>query len=216
MKKAVEVETTGKALVTTLDETLKTKGELELKDQTHAKAIRKVADEIIKATVKTGRLYFDLCMYIRKNQISPKLVSFELSELGFNRVRISEINRVAQAADDVWNEFEAQTIGFRKTLEMTRGNVIQMLAEENSLTETDVKAQLAEQNANEEVLEKASPEEKAERRLSVGAHAMLLAAPLLDTRKRTFSIGNGYTVIISKDKTGKPIKKTLASAEKSA
>jgi len=75
---------------------------------------------IAKATIATGLLWLGLCKYIRSNAIPPKVVSRELGTLGFNKVRISEVNRVANAADEVWNEYEARGLGFRHALELVR------------------------------------------------------------------------------------------------
>jgi len=75
---------------------------------------------IAKATVATGLLWLNLCKFIRANAIAPKLVSEQLGSLGFNRVRVSEVNRVANAPDDVWSEYEAKAIGFRNALDLVR------------------------------------------------------------------------------------------------
>jgi len=75
---------------------------------------------IAKATIATGLLWLNLCKYIRTNSIPPKVVSGELVALGFAKTRISEVNRVANASDEVWSEYEARGLGFRHALELVR------------------------------------------------------------------------------------------------
>lgn len=75
---------------------------------------------VAKATIATGLLWLELCKYIRANALAPKVVSRELGALGFHKTRISEVNRVANAADEVWNEYEARGLGFRHALELVR------------------------------------------------------------------------------------------------
>lgn len=82
--------------------------------------LKERAVAVAKATIATGILWLELCKYIRANAIAPKVVSRELAALGFNKVRISEVNRVANAADEVWNEYEARGLGFRHALELVR------------------------------------------------------------------------------------------------
>jgi len=43
-----------------------------------------------------------------------------LKGLGFHKVRISEINKVANAPDDVFTHYQARAIGFNKALEFAR------------------------------------------------------------------------------------------------
>jgi len=38
----------------------------------------------------------------------------------FVKTRISEVNRVANAPDEIWNEYEARGLGFRHALELVR------------------------------------------------------------------------------------------------
>lgn len=82
--------------------------------------IRVMGLDIIKATGEVAGKYLTLCNYIRANKVAPKLVSFELTRLGFKRSRISELNRVSNAPEKLWHEYEAKIIGFDKALELTR------------------------------------------------------------------------------------------------
>jgi len=82
--------------------------------------IRETGEAIIKKSGEVAGLYLSLCLNIRKNAIAPAVVSRILKELGFNRVRISEINRVANAPDDVFTNYQARAIGFNKAIEFAR------------------------------------------------------------------------------------------------
>jgi len=75
---------------------------------------------VAKATIATGLLWLELCKFIRQNSLAPKVVSEQLGALGFVKSRISEVNRVANAPDEVWNEYEARGLGFRHALELVR------------------------------------------------------------------------------------------------
>lgn len=85
-----------------------------------ADAIREFGKTIIRKTGEVAGVYLDLCLYIRKHSVAPKLVSFELMRLGFKRSRISEVNRVANASEALFKQYEAKAIGFDKCLNMSR------------------------------------------------------------------------------------------------
>lgn len=86
----------------------------------HTQMVEKIGSDIIKKTGELGGLYLQLCLYIRKNKVAPKLVSVTLTKQGFKRSRISEINRVAQASEKLFKDYEAKLIGFDKCLEFSR------------------------------------------------------------------------------------------------
>jgi len=90
---------------------------LEIK---HNKELMLLANAIIEAHGFLGTKYFDLCNYIRTHQIAPRQVSELLYKMSFTKSRISEINKVANAPDKVWNEYSAKLIGFTKALATTR------------------------------------------------------------------------------------------------
>lgn len=97
---------------------------------------------------ETAELYYDLVMGIRQQKIAPKLVSDSLSKLGFNRVRVSEINRVANASDKLFKDYEARLLGFNKVLDLARSekkgepklltDAASLLHKEGVLTEEDL------------------------------------------------------------------------------
>jgi len=84
------------------------------------KEILQIGEAIITKTGEVAGLYLSLCLNIRKNHIAPAKVSELLKSLGFHRVRISEINKVANAPDDVFTNYQARAIGFNKALEFAR------------------------------------------------------------------------------------------------
>jgi len=90
-------------------------------DAVHCDSIKRFCEELIKSATKQAQVYYDLVTYIRKNKVAPKLVSYQMSEAGFNKVRISEVNRVANAPDDLYNAFAARALGFKNVLQLVRG-----------------------------------------------------------------------------------------------
>jgi hypothetical protein len=87
-----------------------------------AAQIRLIGKQIIEGAIIVGHKYLQLCLYIRANKISPKLVAFELARLGFKSQRIAEINRVAQAPEKLLTAFEAHYIGFHRCLALAMGD----------------------------------------------------------------------------------------------
>jgi len=205
-KKSVTAEKTNETGLATAEAAT---AKLELR---HSKAIRGCCQVIIDKTVETGRLYLDLCLYIRKNAVAPKLVSYEMGEMGFNRQVISRVNKVANAADDVWNEFEARTIGFNKVLELSRSApAMNGLAKDTDSDIVDIKVQVEELETGGEVSGPAvepTPEQReatAKKALEAAAAKLLSAAASLQLkREKTIVGGNGYLVIVKKDKNWKP------------
>lgn len=78
------------------------------------------ASKIIEKTGEVGVLYLELCKGIREKQMSPRLVGRVLGELGFHKVRISEIIRVSMSPNDIWNDYMGRQLGFNKTLQLAR------------------------------------------------------------------------------------------------
>lgn len=194
-------------------------------EQKHSKAIRGCCQVIIDKVVETGRLYLDLCLYIRKNMVSPKLVSTEMSAMGFNRQVISRVNKVANASDELFSQFQARTIGFNKVLELSRGSdvVAGSLAAEMGSDVTDVKAQIAEMEKDETSSSSgpvlpASPEDAAAKHLKsfeMAAARVLSAAAALQWKKQKKVVGgNGYVLLVVRDKKWKPVSGTPENVSK--
>jgi len=188
-------------------------------DAKHIKAIRGCCQVIIEQVVKTGTLYLDLCLYIRKHAVSPKLVRSEMEGMGFNKQVISRVNKVANAADDVFSQFQARTIGFNNVLALARGGaVVGSLAAEMGSDVVDVAAQIEEQETAEAESEGQNPalpgvastpeeiEKKALARFEKGAATVLSVAAQLGFKKQRKVVGgNGYILLVIKDKKWKPV-----------
>jgi hypothetical protein len=134
-------------------------------------AFKEIAFEIIKSTVELGEKYLTLCLMIRSNNIAPKQVSTWLKDVGFHKVRISEINRIAHGPDDVFEKFKARSIGFRGALQLSRGNLEEMkkiteVANDPSLAalaaECEIEAAEEEKEVSSALPANASAQEKME------------------------------------------------------
>lgn len=82
--------------------------------------VRAFARDIINATGELAGKYLALCLYIRAEKVSPKIVAAELLGAGFKKSRVSEINRVANTSAELFSTYEAKQIGFDKTLALAR------------------------------------------------------------------------------------------------
>jgi len=202
-------------IVTPFTTALPSKDEAALKmEARHGKAIRGCCQMIIDKTVEVGRVYLDLCLYIRKNMVPMKLVSSAMTEMGFNRQVVSRVNKVANASDALWSEFEARTIGFNKVLELSRGGaVVGSLAKEMGSDVVDVKAQIEEMeseetNPEQKPLIEPTAEEKhaaALKQFESSAARVLSAAASMQIKKQKKVVGgNGYVLIVMVDKKFKP------------
>jgi len=87
-----------------------------------ADAIIKFCKVLIASATKQAQVYYDLVTYIRNNKVSPKLVSDQMRGQGFNKARISEVNRVANAPEELYNAFAAKALGFKNVLQLVRGS----------------------------------------------------------------------------------------------
>jgi len=86
----------------------------------HAQMLQNLGASIIRKVGEVTQLYLELVLYIRNNKVAPKLVTFELTHMGFEKSRVSEINRVANASDKLFSMYQAKFIGFNKTLMLAR------------------------------------------------------------------------------------------------
>lgn len=188
----------------------------------HSAHLQKLGHEILVQVAKTGEKYLDLCKYIRENMVAPKLVSHELSQLGFHRNVISKINKVANASNDVWNEYAARLIGFNKVVEI--GAASKVLAESTGGDVVDIAAQVEELEGAEEKTEAENPalvpptadetKAKHEKNLISGASRALSAAAALQLkRQKTIEGGNGYVLIIKRSNKKPSVNETRAKVE---
>jgi len=171
----------------------------------HSTALQEMGKDLIQDTVKLGEKYFGICKYIRANMVPPKLVSFELDVLGFHRVTISKINKVANASDELFSEFEAKTIGFNKVLELARGETVINLAKSMGTDVVDIKAQIDETKPEGKKADSEKTPEQLEaqniakwNRLCVELSKL---AALMDIKgKPSYNAGHGYIISIRVDK----------------
>lgn len=173
---------------------------------THSKRLHKLGKEVITTLAAAGEKYLKLCTYIRENEVTKKLVAFELGALGFSRATISKINTVSNLPPEQWNKYAARELGFNKVLALGSGSVQEAIAEESGDSVIDVKAEVerlddADERAeseNPELVERTESEVKAdwERKLSNAAAMVLRAAAAMTLRQKTIDGGNGYKLVV--------------------
>lgn len=169
---------------------------------THARKLQKLADEVIAVMVATGDKWLKLCTYIRENQVPQKLVAQELGNKGFSKVQISKINKVANAPEEHWSKFSARTLGFKKVLELTRGNVQKEMAAQSGDKVVDIEAEVKRMEKTEPSSSPATGDSSGtdwEAKLTSAATNLLRAAAALKLpRQRSIDGKNGYVVVIKK------------------
>jgi len=203
------------------------------RDVVHFDKVVELGTEVVHKMVEVGEKYYQLCLYCRTEKLAPKLVSEGLRKVGFRKQRIAEINRVWQCSDELWNQFEARTIGFRETLEIARGagmppGVTRLLAESSGVSAGAVEESLADEkeegvvlNANTgEVEDNAkTPQQIAEAgRLSIAkkiGEILRLAEKVRQAEKQLHlktpyrgannAIGNGWRVVLKKENKRKTV-----------
>lgn len=185
-------------------------------DLVHASKIREIGAQIISQTVKVGEKYLELCEYIRKNSIGPKIVSEQLSALGFHRVRISEINKVANSADEVWEQYRARAIGFKGVLQLTRGSMDQLKGTKAIDVESvKVLDEVAEKQHEDDVKKEEQKERDNSPQAVMTRHAIAIfkVAGKEDTHIRLPKVwkGPGFQLTLTETKVGP--KTAKASAE---
>jgi len=202
---------------------------VEQEDAEHRDAVARLGQEIIKQTVETGRRYYDLCVYCREKQLAPALVSSELKKLGFVKQRITEINRVWQCSDALWDKFKARMIGFRQALELSRGDVQKLLAD-SPVEHAAVEEALASDNADkfsgsagesghgesepvDEVARRCAGMLRAAKYILSGVEFLAERGEKLSAKQREWTLGNGWTLKLLKDKASGVPAKTPKSNE---
>jgi len=172
----------------------------ETKDE---RLVRECGEAIIKKTGEVAGLYLSLCLTIRENSIAPATVSVTLKALGFAKSRVAEINRVANAPEDVFTNYQARAIGFNKALEFAR-------VDKDGVHETPAAKLLAAGHpspmSKDEIGEAVSdddgkpsedkkPASKAEK-MNRAAAAIFKAA----TKPKVWKSGTGWQLVLSKCK----------------
>jgi len=166
----------------------------------HSDFVKGLGQDIIRKTGEIGGLYLKLIIGIRTNKIAPKLVSFELGALGFRRSRVSEINRVANASDKLFSEFEARVIGFDKALELARAEKGKPASPTPAATlllgSGDVDSEDVER-AEKEAEAPSTPSKKVPMALKIKAAAKLILANA-KTERTWWNEGEGFKLMLVK------------------
>lgn len=192
-----------------------TKG-LEL---THAKELQRLGRQVIDALVKAGTETYTLCKYIRDNSVSPKLVSFELRQLGLSKSWASKVNKVSQCSDEAWNAFAARTMTFKDILAIGEGQAAVSLAEEMGTDVVDIKAQVAELEEEEDKkpeLIPATPKEQREARKKQNERAFAVLVKNFGAEKQFRKIDikiDGFRFLVTKVAKEKPAPETPGKPE---
>ena len=82
--------------------------------------LRRLAKEVDAAESDLRGKYFALLRHVRSAHVGPRDLSRVLGELGWHKVRISEVKRVAYVPDVLFAEYEAGVVGFKTMLEKVR------------------------------------------------------------------------------------------------
>ena len=115
--------------------------------------VGEIAEKIIIKTGETGVLYRSLVQYVRQQQVAPRFLTWRLLGLGFHKARVSEIVKVAMSPDDIYNDYMANSIGFKKCLLLARLNadgkpeetpVLTLLLNDQSLDRHDAESAIDE------------------------------------------------------------------------
>jgi len=199
---------------------------VQSKEEIEFKAL---AQEIVEDTLKVGQKWFNLCKFIRAHKIGPKDSTKWLLDLGFHKSKASEVNRVAQAPDEVFSQYEARLIGWRGVLQLSRGSLAELkqadVVEEDKELQAALNEVEAELSVEEEAAEEAAklaesdPEaaalerkrEMRKRLVKAGVQLLALAAKL-ESKPRKWNTGNGYILTLAKG--SKPLTKEEAAANK--
>ncbi len=69
-----------------------------------------------------GQKYFSFCHELRKAALGRGESTLLLKGLGFVKTRISEILKVSEVSDELWERFASKEIGFKSVLALGRGD----------------------------------------------------------------------------------------------
>lgn len=195
----------------------------------HTQILMAKGKELIGAVIGVGDKYLSLCKSIRENEIAPKLVSFELTKLGFSRATVSKINKVAGASDELWNSFEARAFGFNKMLELSRGEkpneATKLLADAMGADVIDVVAQVQKLEGEEDaeskegnLIEPTEAEKDEKQKLACERAAAVIFRGRVYfgwAKGKKFRDGSGWMIEVKKDTSWKAPKPTTEGGPKS-
>lgn len=168
----------------------------------HACEIRRMAREILVATIKLGGKYYALCKYIRENNLTPRMVTTALKAEGLSRHVCSKVNRVANCPDYYWNEYEAREIGFKRVLDMTRNEPLAEFSKQSGLPVETVKGYATlKREARESERAELSEDDMLKQKLEEGLCLIeQWARAKQPKRERKWVLGNGYTIKVIPDR----------------
>jgi len=170
--------------------------------------------QIIHATGELANKYYNLIMGIRQQKIAPKLVSFALGKIGFARSRVAEINRISQASDKLFKDYEAKLLGFNKVLELARAeskgqpalltDAATQLAKDGVLTEEELQGVVDEAEAGPESAAAAGASPSRKGQMKSLAHKLMAMAAKAGRPKYAYTLKDcPYTLEITRhEKTG--------------
>lgn len=174
-------------------------GHFELVDPKHIK-LGLIADEMIGLRTQMGAKYVELCKWVRTNSIPPKEVREVLALKGFNKVRISEINRIAQVTDDMWNEFEAGKLGRDMVLLLERGaEPVETLPPGPSEPGVESALEAGEAGDSGESAEEVSSDEKKKLGMARSAKYILNAAEFLNLKSKKWDLHTGWVLELRRE-----------------
>jgi len=180
--------------------------------------------EVLTSHIELGSKYFELCSFIRKNGIPPKPTRELLGQCGFNKVRISEILRVSNVPDEMWEPYRARAMSFAKVLELARlpgvANDDQLKGFIDVSKETPEKepaeggegGEGGEPGEGSDKPEKSEDDKKKEK-ASKAAIVLLNVAELFNWKEEVYRNGSEWEVVVRKVKK-QPTKKANATNEK--
>jgi len=180
--------------------------------------------EILGTHIELGQKYFELCSFIRQNRIPPKPTRQLLGQCGFNKVRISEILRVSNVPDEMWQPYKARAMSFLKVLELARLpgvptddqlkgfiDVTSVKTEEKQAATTATEGSDEKEPPKEGSKEK-SDEEIYKERATKAAVVLLKTGEYFNWKEEVYRNGSEWEVVVRKVKK-QPTKKAKANNE---
>jgi len=179
--------------------------------------------EILASHIELGSKYFELCSFIRKNGIPPKPTRELLAQCGFNKVRISEILRVSNVPDEMWEPYRARAMSFAKVLELARlpgvssddqlkGFIdVRHNTPEKELSQDSQDNEASEAPEGTDKPEKSEDDKKKEK-ASKAAIVLLNVAEVFNWKQEVYRNGSEWEVVVRKVKK-QPTKKVKSTNE---
>jgi len=158
-----------------------------------AKDIVTTARDAVKAV---GQKYVAMCEWIRTKQIDPKTVTRVLLEQGFPKTRASEVNRIAQVSDELWDKYKAGEVGRMRILELARGNDTEDVTGSG---ESEGEGEGESGGKSESAVDVEDIGKAKIVTMAKAAKTILNAAEFLNLRSKKWTIHNGYVLTLKKE-----------------